>query len=70
MSVTTTLQADVALSATYCEPEQPNGDPSQCIHVVAARIDGLGEWRTCLTVEEAIELRAALYVALCAAGEG
>lgn len=68
----TNMQAEVALSVTYSEPgpmgSPPSDEADMCIQIIYIRTDGLGEWRTHLTVKEAVELRAKLYVAICAAG--
>lgn len=73
-------QSDVTFATTYSEPtpEQPGSvfapsgadlnEADICIQITWTRTDGLGEWRTHLTVKEAVELRAKLYVAICAAG--
>lgn len=58
-----TASAEVAFDVTRCDEVEAYGE---CI--VLEMQDCKQTWRLHLTVDEAIQLRAALYVALCAAG--
>lgn len=64
--------SDVTFHTTYTEPSPvgspPSSEADMCIQIIWVRADGLDEWHTHLTVEEAVDLRAKLYVAICATG--